>query len=95
LKAAPAPDLVGRDFTAKQPGTKLVEGIIYLPTIEDWWYSATVIDLATREVIGYAMACCRRLLRALGGCFMIHEADDLFSSAMVGTSGRGGPIGPG
>ncbi|MDH6130098.1 hypothetical protein [Kitasatospora sp. GP82] len=55
-KAAPAPDLVGRDFTAARPGTKLVGGITYLPTIEGWWYLATVIDLATREVIGYAMA---------------------------------------
>lgn len=55
-KAAPAPDLVGRDFTAEAPGTKLVGDITYLPTIEGWWYLATVIDLATREVIGYAMA---------------------------------------
>jgi putative transposase len=55
-KAAPAPDLVGRDFTAARPGTKLVGDITYLPTIEGWWYLATVIDLATREVIGYAMA---------------------------------------
>ncbi|MEU1569164.1 IS3 family transposase [Streptomyces mirabilis] len=46
-KAAPAPDLVGRDFTAKRPGTKLVGDITYLPTIEGWWYLATVIDLAT------------------------------------------------
>jgi putative transposase len=55
-KAAPAPDLVGRDFTAARPGQKLVGDITYLPTIEGWWYLATVIDLATREVIGYAMA---------------------------------------
>lgn len=55
-KAAPAPDLVGRDFTATRPGTKLVGDITYLPTIEGWWFLATVIDLATREVIGYAMA---------------------------------------
>jgi putative transposase len=55
-KAAPAPDLVGRDFTAAEPGRKLVGDITYLPTIEGWWYLATVIDLATREVIGYAMA---------------------------------------
>ncbi|MFG2919421.1 IS3 family transposase [Kitasatospora sp. NPDC048298] len=55
-KAAPAPDLVGRDFTAERPGTKLVGDITYLPTIEGWWYLATVIDPATREVIGYAMA---------------------------------------
>lgn len=55
-KAAPAPDLVGRDFTADEPGTKLVGDITYLPTLMGWWYLATVIDLATREVIGYAMA---------------------------------------
>ncbi|WP_327370827.1 IS3 family transposase [Streptomyces sp. NBC_01217] len=55
-RAAPAPDLIGRDFTSAVPGTKLVGDITYLPTIEGWWYLATVIDLATREVIGYAMA---------------------------------------
>jgi len=37
-KAAPAPDLVGRDFTAEEPGTKLVGDITYLATIEGWWY---------------------------------------------------------
>ncbi|MFC9616408.1 IS3 family transposase [Streptomyces sp. NPDC056938] len=55
-KAAPSPDLVGRDFTATETGTKLVSDITYLPTLAGWWYLATVIDLATREVVGYAMA---------------------------------------
>lgn len=55
-RAAPSPDLVGRDFTAAEPGTKLVSDITYLPTLAGWWYLATVIDLATREVVGYAMA---------------------------------------
>ncbi|PWI08611.1 IS3 family transposase, partial [Streptomyces sp. NWU339] len=55
-KAAPSPDLVGRDFTAAETGTKLVSDITYLPTLAGWWYLATVIDLATREVVGYAMA---------------------------------------
>lgn len=54
--AAAAADLIGRDFTAPAPGMKLVGDITYLPTAEGWWYLATVIDLATREVIGYAMA---------------------------------------
>ncbi|WP_234334706.1 IS3 family transposase, partial [Streptomyces sp. NRRL B-1347] len=31
-RAAPAPDLVGRDFTADEPGRKLVGDITYLPT---------------------------------------------------------------
>ncbi|MGH3311544.1 MAG: IS3 family transposase [Streptomyces sp.] len=55
-KVAPAADLIGRDFTATRPGTKLVGDITFLPTLQGWWYLATVIDLATREVIGYAMA---------------------------------------
>ncbi|MGW0957446.1 IS3 family transposase [Streptomyces sp. NPDC002545] len=55
-KAAVSPDLIGRDFTAAEPGIRLVSDITYLPTLAGWWYLATVIDLATREVIGYAMA---------------------------------------
>ncbi len=51
-KAAPSPDLVGRDFTAAEPGTRLVSDITYVPTLAGWWYLATVIDLATREVVG-------------------------------------------
>ena len=55
-KAAPAPDLIGRDFTAPAPGQRLVGDITYLPTAEGWLYLAAVIDLFNREVIGYAMA---------------------------------------
>ena len=54
--ALASPGLVGRDFTAAEPGTKLVGDITYLPTLTGWWYLATVIGLATREVAGYAMA---------------------------------------
>jgi putative transposase len=53
--AAPAPDLVGRDFTADTPGTKLVGDVTYIPTGEGWLYLATAIDCCTKEVIGYAM----------------------------------------
>jgi putative transposase len=54
--AAPAPDLLGRDFTASTPGSRLVGDITYLPTMEGWLYLGSVVDLATRKVIGYAMA---------------------------------------
>jgi transposase InsO family protein len=54
--AAPASDLVGRDFTAPAPGQRLVGDITYLPTQEGWLYLATTIDLFNREVVGYAMA---------------------------------------
>ncbi|WP_329293258.1 IS3 family transposase [Streptomyces sp. NBC_01455] len=55
-KARPAPDLIGRDFHAERPGTKLVGDITFLPTAEGWLYLACWLDLATREVVGYAMA---------------------------------------
>jgi transposase InsO family protein len=54
--APPAPDLLGRDFTAPGPGQRFVGDITYLPTAEGWLYLATVIDLHTREVVGHAMA---------------------------------------
>jgi putative transposase len=75
-RAVPAPDLVGRDFTAAGPGTKLVGDITYLATTEGWWYLATVIDLATREVIGYAMA--------------DHHRACLVTDALRMAAGRGG-----
>jgi putative transposase len=50
------PDLLRRDFTADRPGTKLVGDITYLRTGEGWLYLATVIDLHSRMVVGWAMA---------------------------------------
>jgi transposase InsO family protein len=50
------PDLVQRDFAAVAPGTKLVGDITYVRTWEGWLYLATVIDCASRKVIGWSMA---------------------------------------
>jgi putative transposase len=47
---------VNRGFTAEVPGGKMVGDITYIPTWEGWLYLATVIDCATRKVIGWAMA---------------------------------------
>ena len=52
----PAEDLLERDFTAEQPGQRLVGDITYLRTGEGWLYLATVIDLATRMVVGWQLA---------------------------------------
>lgn len=49
-------DLLERDFTSSKPGTRLVGDITYLRTGEGWLYLATVIDLATRMVVGWQMA---------------------------------------
>jgi putative transposase len=53
--AGPIPDLVNRDFSAEVPGQKMVGDITYIPTWEGWLYLATVIDCATRKVVGWAM----------------------------------------
>ncbi|WP_442814163.1 IS3 family transposase [Streptomyces sp. NBC_00151] len=55
--AAKAPDLVGRDFTAGEPNTKYVGDITYLPLDGGkFLYLATVIDLASRRLAGWAIA---------------------------------------
>ncbi len=41
-KAKPAPDLIGRDFHAERPGTRLVGDITCLPTAEGWLYCGLV-----------------------------------------------------
>jgi putative transposase len=53
--AGPIPDLVNRDFTADKPGEKMVGDITYIDTREGWVYLATVIDCATRKMVGWAM----------------------------------------
>ncbi|PWJ45811.1 Transposase InsO and inactivated derivatives [Quadrisphaera granulorum] len=50
------PDLINRDFTATEVGTKLVGDITYIPTWDGFAFMATVIDLATKKCVGYAIA---------------------------------------
>ncbi|MBQ0969574.1 IS3 family transposase [Streptomyces sp. RK23] len=55
--AAKAPDLIGRDFTASEPNAKYVGDITYLPLDGGkFLYLATVIDLASRRLAGWAIA---------------------------------------
>ncbi|MFI6353582.1 IS3 family transposase [Streptomyces sp. NPDC050743] len=55
--AEKAADLIGRDFTAKVPNTKYVGDITYLPvTGAKPLYLATVIDLCSRRLAGWAIA---------------------------------------
>lgn len=55
--AAKAPDLIGRDFTASEPNMKYVGDITYLPVESGkFLYLATVIDLASRRLAGWAIA---------------------------------------
>ena len=54
--AAPAPDLVARNFTPEAPDRLWAGDVTYLRTGQGWLYLATVIDLYSRRVIGWALA---------------------------------------
>lgn len=55
--AAKAPDLLGRDFTATSVNTRYVGDITYLPIADGTnLYLATVMDLASRRLAGWAVA---------------------------------------
>jgi transposase InsO family protein len=55
--AAKAPDLINRDFTAQAVNTKYVGDITYLSVGSGkFCYLATVIDLASRRLAGWAIA---------------------------------------
>ncbi|MCM2389647.1 IS3 family transposase [Streptomyces albipurpureus] len=54
--ASKAPDLIGRDFNASEVDTKYVGDITYLPVSgAKPLYLATVIDLASRRLAGWAI----------------------------------------
>jgi putative transposase len=55
-RAAPAPDLVGRDFSAPGPDALWVADITYVPTWAGFLYLAVVLDAFSRRVVGWAMA---------------------------------------
>lgn len=50
-----APNLLNRDFTAERPNQVWVTDITYIPTLEGWLYLAIVMDLYSRQIVGWAM----------------------------------------
>jgi transposase InsO family protein len=56
--AATRADLVRRDFTANASAinARWCGDITYVPTWQGWVYLATVIDIASRRVVGFALA---------------------------------------
>jgi transposase InsO family protein len=51
-----SPNLLAQDFTALNPNEKWAGDITYLMTSEGWLYLAVVIDLYSRQVIGWSMS---------------------------------------
>ena len=50
-----AANVLNRDFYASNPDEKYVGDITYIHTGEGWLYLATVIDLYSRKIVGWAM----------------------------------------
>ena len=51
-----APNQLARQFTVNQANQAYVGDITYIPTAEGWLYLAVVIDLYSRQVVGWSMA---------------------------------------
>jgi transposase InsO family protein len=75
-------DAIGRDFTAQAPGVRLVGDITYLRTGQGWLYLATVIDLCTRMVVGWAIAEHMRASLVCDALRMAHDGGYLTPGAV-------------
>lgn len=51
-----APDLLKRQFHVAAPNRYWVGDITYIPTQKGWLYLAVVIDLYSRQIVGWSMA---------------------------------------
>jgi putative transposase len=51
-----APNLLNREFRAKEPNSKWVTDITYIPTMQGWLYLAVILDLYSRMVVGWSMS---------------------------------------
>jgi putative transposase len=70
--APQVPDRLERDFSAAAANQKWVSDITYIRTGEGWLYLATVIDLYSRRVVGWAMAAHMRAELVLAALRMAH-----------------------
>ena len=52
----PAPDLVARNFTARQANQLWVADITYIPTAAGFLYLSVVLDVWSRRIVGWSMA---------------------------------------
>jgi transposase InsO family protein len=87
--AAAIPDLIRRDFTAPVPGLKLIDDISCFPTSEGWLYLATVLDLCSKELIGYALAPHMRAGLAVEAITAAHRTGLVAGNAIINMD-RGG-----
>ncbi len=53
--APPLPDLIMQDFSPGEPDQRWAGDITYIGTDEGWLYLASVLDLGSRRLVGWAM----------------------------------------
>lgn len=53
-----AANLLNRQFEAQRPNQKWVADITFIPTRKGWLYLAVVLDLFSRQIVGWAMSAC-------------------------------------
>jgi putative transposase len=78
-KRPAAPDFVKRDFTAEEPDLVWVGDMTEIVTVEGKVYLATVIDLYSRRLLGYAMGA-------------RHDADLVVAALNMAAATRGGDV---
>ncbi|NHN30310.1 DDE-type integrase/transposase/recombinase [Paenibacillus sp. S3N08] len=49
-------NVLNREFTASKPNEKWMTDITYVSTNEGWLYLASVMDLFSREIVGWHMS---------------------------------------
>jgi transposase InsO family protein len=54
--AIPAPNLLGQDFSCDRPNQKWAGDVTYIPTSQGWLFLACVMDLFSRQIVGWAMS---------------------------------------
>jgi putative transposase len=73
-RAAAAPDLVQRQFTAAAPDQVWLTDITYVPTNDGWLYLAAILDAYSRRVVGWSLADHLRTDLVLGALAMALQA---------------------
>ena len=51
-----AENLLNQNFEAEKPNTVWISDITYVPTLEGWLYLVVILDLFSRQVVGWAMS---------------------------------------
>ena len=87
--AGQTPDLLKRDFTADEPGAKLVGDITYISTWAGWVYLATVLDCFSKKVVGYAMDSHMRTELVTAALGMAHRNGHIRKGVTIFHSDRG------